>query len=292
MQKMCKHHPLDVRLCARPPNSLDGLSGIHYNVQFWNKKHKHSNDRSTLKMGHFAGFLFIVPCGKFESPDPGKAQQLTEQRYPFLSVHAVFLCVQTMVWLPVLGIFNMHTDVDACRCMCTWELYEHHKLWKSALKGDSGRKIPCHNRDSNRHQYCAYRLFSWMLNQLSYPRPLRLFYPCLNNRNFVVVAAFNLGSGHRHADLLSTNEEQKKVGSRCNNYTLLPQASALLAISKTDCQIQNGSIYSCFYATSNFSKFDYKSTERLLWSKQASGFLVSCQLRRVNSGRSNSGIGK
>ena len=26
----------------------------------------------------------------------------------------VFLCVQTMVWLPVLGIFNMRTDVDAC----------------------------------------------------------------------------------------------------------------------------------------------------------------------------------
>ena len=26
----------------------------------------------------------------------------------------VFVCVQTMVWLPVLGIFNMHTDADAC----------------------------------------------------------------------------------------------------------------------------------------------------------------------------------
>ena len=28
----------------------------------------------------------------------------------------VFLCVRTMVWLPVLGIFNVRTDVDACDC--------------------------------------------------------------------------------------------------------------------------------------------------------------------------------
>ena len=59
---------------------------------------------------------FIVPCGKFGSPYESKAQQPQEQRYPFLSVCAVFPCVQTMVWLPVLGIFNVHTDVDACDC--------------------------------------------------------------------------------------------------------------------------------------------------------------------------------
>ena len=41
---------------------------------------------------------------------------LQEQRYPFLSVCAVFLSDQTMVWLPVFGIFNVHTDVDACDC--------------------------------------------------------------------------------------------------------------------------------------------------------------------------------
>ena len=33
--------------------------------------------------------------------------------YPFLSVCAVFSCVHTMVWLPVFGIFNVHTDVLA-----------------------------------------------------------------------------------------------------------------------------------------------------------------------------------
>ena len=44
---------------------------------------------------------------KFGSPYLGKAQQLQEQHYPFLLVCVVFLCVQTMLWLPVLGIFNV-----------------------------------------------------------------------------------------------------------------------------------------------------------------------------------------
>ena len=59
---------------------------------------------------------------------PGKAQQPQEQRYPFLSVCAVFSCVQTMVWLPlvpVFGIFNVHTDVAACDC--SLGLYGHRK---------------------------------------------------------------------------------------------------------------------------------------------------------------------
>ena len=50
---------------------------------------------------------FFVPCWKFWSNSLGKAQQLQEQRYPFLSVCAVFSCVRTMVWLPVFGIFNV-----------------------------------------------------------------------------------------------------------------------------------------------------------------------------------------
>ena len=41
-----------------------------------------------------------------------RLQQPQEQRYPFLSVRAVFSCVQTKVWLPVLGIFDVRTDVN------------------------------------------------------------------------------------------------------------------------------------------------------------------------------------
>ena len=44
---------------------------------------------------------------------------------PFLSVCAVFSCVQTVVWLPVFGIVNVHTDVDAC--YCALGLYVHRK---------------------------------------------------------------------------------------------------------------------------------------------------------------------
>ena len=43
-----------------------------------------------------------------------RLQQPQEQCYPFLSVCAVFLCVQTIVWLPVFGIFNVCTDVESC----------------------------------------------------------------------------------------------------------------------------------------------------------------------------------
>ena len=43
--------------------------------------------------------------------------------YPFL--HQESLCVQTMVFLPVPGTFNVPTDVGARDC--TWGLDEHRK---------------------------------------------------------------------------------------------------------------------------------------------------------------------
>ena len=67
----------------------------------------------------------FVSCEKFGSPYLGMAQQPQEQRYPFLSECTVFSCVQTMVWLPAFGIFNVRTDVDACDC--TRGLYRHQK---------------------------------------------------------------------------------------------------------------------------------------------------------------------
>ena len=100
------------------------------------------------------------------------AQQPQEQCYPFLSVCAVFPCVQTVIWLPVFGIFNMSTDVDACNCAQSGCL---DTISESALKVDSGRKIPCRSGDSNLHQYCIW-LFSWTLYQLSYS----LFLMCLS----------------------------------------------------------------------------------------------------------------
>ena len=46
-----------------------------------------------------------------------------KQHYPFLSVCAVSACVQTIVWLPVFGIFNVCTDTDTCDY--THGLYRH-----------------------------------------------------------------------------------------------------------------------------------------------------------------------
>ena len=52
-------------------------------------------------------------------------------------------CVQTMKWLPVLGIFNMRADVGACGC--TRGLYEHRQEI-SALKFDCEKKNPIPHR--------------------------------------------------------------------------------------------------------------------------------------------------
>ena len=83
----------------------------------------------------------FVHCGKCGSPRLGKAQPPKEQRYPFLSGCVVFSCVKTMVWLPVLGIFNERTNIDAS----DWArgLYECVHQRECALEVDPERKIPC-----------------------------------------------------------------------------------------------------------------------------------------------------
>ena len=91
---------------------------------------------------------------------PGNSGRLAsdkpqEQRYPILSVCAVFSCVQTMDWLPVFGIFNVHTDDDTCDC--TRVLYGHRKrVCTGSLPWD---KNPLPYRGSNPSQYFAW-LFS------------------------------------------------------------------------------------------------------------------------------------
>ena len=54
-----------------------------------------------------------------------RLQQSQEQCYSFLTVCGVFSRIQTKVWLPMLGIFNMCIDVNACDY--TWGLHKHPK---------------------------------------------------------------------------------------------------------------------------------------------------------------------
>ena len=90
-------------------------------------------------------------------------------RDPSLSVGVVFSGVQTIVkWLPVFGIFNARKDADSMHAIAHGGCMD--TVRESALKADSGRKIPCRNLDSNPHQYCAC-LFNWTLYQLIYFRP-------------------------------------------------------------------------------------------------------------------------
>ena len=64
------------------------------------------------------------------------------------------------VWLPMLEIFNVCTDVKTCNC--TWRLMD--TVGESALKVVSGRKISCRTRELN----LPWRRASLTLYQLSY----------------------------------------------------------------------------------------------------------------------------
>ena len=78
------------------------------------------------------------------------------------------------------GIFNVRTDVNACDC--TWECAD--TVRESALKVDSGRKIPCRTGESNLRQQRA----GSTLYQLSYIPTHRRFEQCsskeLRTQNF------------------------------------------------------------------------------------------------------------
>ena len=100
------------------------------------------------------------------SPDLGKEQQPQEQRYPFLSVCAVFSCIQIFVWLGFLTCAQMIMLMHAiAHGGCTETVRE------SALEVDSGRKIPCCTGDSNPREYCARAFQSDALPTELFPRP-------------------------------------------------------------------------------------------------------------------------
>ena len=115
----------------------------------------------------------IVPMGflpwKIKVAFPGESQ-LRQSCAIQPTVHAgcfsVSIIHQTLTW-----IFHMHTDVNACDCTrgCTDTVRE------SALKADSGRKIPCRTWESNLHPQNA----SPMFYQLSYIPTLFWFLPWL-----------------------------------------------------------------------------------------------------------------
>ena len=104
-------------------------------------------------LAHSTSFLALhwSPSEIFGPPYVGRLQQPQEQRYQFLTVHAVFLWVQTQVGLPVLWIFNVRAVVNAGDCTrgCTDTVRE------SAANIDSGRKISCRTEESNLPQQRA-----------------------------------------------------------------------------------------------------------------------------------------
>ena len=76
-----------------------------------------------------------------------------------------YFCVQTMVRLPVLGIFNVRTDVDACDC--TRRLYRH---CKRVCTGSWLREKSLATPGTRQHYtwpVLQWQYYSWTLYQLS-----------------------------------------------------------------------------------------------------------------------------
>ena len=80
-----------------------------------------------------------------------------------IGVCTILVCVQTKAWLPVSGIFNVCTDVDACDC--TQVLYGHCKSlhWKLTL-GEKSLAAPGTQTGIS----IVLGFLSQMLYQLSY----------------------------------------------------------------------------------------------------------------------------
>ena len=149
-----------VRMCDRK-----GKLSRRKKQRIWVLEHNLLGQQNSIFPSFFFLKYFAIPCGKFGSPYG--AQQPQEQCYQFLSVCAVFLCDRTIVWLPVLGFFNLCTYGDACDCI--WGLYRH---WKTICTGSRllEKKSLAPQGDLNPSQYCAW-LFNLTLYQLSCPGP-------------------------------------------------------------------------------------------------------------------------
>ena len=105
-----------------------------------------------------------MSCWKFRSPYLGKAQQPQEQRYPFLSVCAVFFhvsrqcyCCQRLGFLTCTQTL-MHAITHGG---CT------DTVRQSAPEVDSGRKILRRIEDSNPRQYLR-----WLFSRTALPTEL------------------------------------------------------------------------------------------------------------------------
>ena len=98
--------------------------------------HTHTHARTHART-HAQNSTSLSLAGKFGSPYLGEAQQPQEQRYPFLSVCAVFSCLQTMVWLPVFEIFNMRLHLGAVRTP-----YYENMHWKLTLEEEEKNAGP------------------------------------------------------------------------------------------------------------------------------------------------------
>ena len=126
-----------------------------------------------LKLYLFNGISPVRNSGCFPRGKPAAAKS----RYPTCGACWVFQCFHNPPNSDMdYSIFNVHTDVNACDCArgCTDTVRE------SALKVDTGRKIPCRTGESNLRQrragptLCQLSCIPVQVQNLGPPRCQRL----------------------------------------------------------------------------------------------------------------------
>ena len=124
-------------------------------------------------------FKWDFSRGEIRVASPRGKPAATESGYPTYGACWMFLCLHNPPNSDMdYGIFNVRTDVNACDCArgCT------NTIRESALKDNSGRKIPGRTGESNLRQHHS----GPMLYQLSYiPVPIirQSFLPINSNSN-------------------------------------------------------------------------------------------------------------
>ena len=116
-----------------------------------------------------------------------RLQQAQDQHYPSVPECAISSCVQTGLWLPAFGIFNMHADVDVCNC--TWGLYKNCKRVCTVNQTCDSTATLCQLRYTHPSAWkCRFLSCSWF--------PQR---PCALSSTETVISCHAFGS---HKDLM------------------------------------------------------------------------------------------
>ena len=100
----CCWRLLSIRLCVRT-----GISSSITRIAVAEQKHTEQMFKQLVCKGSLFQYFFVT-CGEFRSPYLGKASAAARTVQP-IPTTVCSLFIPTIIWLPMFGIFNEHTNV-------------------------------------------------------------------------------------------------------------------------------------------------------------------------------------